>query len=350
MNETKVSIVLPCRNERESIAACIREIKKVASPISYEIIVSDSSTDGSNIIAKEEGAHIIKHDKEGYGFAIREGVAHANGDIVIFADSDNTYSFTAIPSLLTALESADLVMGSRLQGAVAPHAMPFAHHYFGTPLFNMLLFLFFGLTVSDSQSGFRAIRRTTFQALNLQTNGMEFATEMLIKAQRAKLRIREIPISYGTRKGTSKLRRYHDGFAHLKYILLEAPLVWYATLGLLFLGIGGVGLSETQGGFLNSATIRVLFPILGVQILFFGLFAKTYLAVHFHESNAFIQKLYTHYTLKSALLVSAILILVSLVFKLLEPSLLPFDALLVSTIIGLQIAFNSLTLSTLSIQ
>jgi glycosyltransferase involved in cell wall biosynthesis len=350
MNGMELSIVLPCRNERESIASCIREIKKVVLPIPYEIIVSDSSTDGSDTIAKSEGARVIKHDKEGYGFAIREGVAHANGDIILFADADNTYPFAAIPSLLGALENADLVMGNRLNKTITRDAMPFVHRYFGTPLFNVLLFLFFGITVSDSQSGFRAIRRITFQNLNLNTNGMEFATEMLIKAKHANLRIREIPISYGIRKGTSKLRRYHDGFAHLKYILLEAPLMWYGIFGTLFLGIGLFGFLINGGWLLNSATVKILFPLLGMQILFLGLFAKTYLFIHFHESNTFIQKIYTHYTLKSALFLSSLLILIPLFLKLLGLSLLPFDSLLVSTILGLQVAFNSLMLSTLSIK
>ncbi len=350
MSGIELSIVLPCRNERESVAACINEIKEAALPCSYEIIVSDSSTDGSHTIAEQEGARIVKHDKEGYGLAIREGIENAKGDIVLFADADTTYSFAAIPSFLKALETADLVVGSRFRGSIARGAMPIPHRLFGTPIFNLLLFLFFGLRVSDSQSGFRAMRRTAFRELRLRTNGMEFATEMLIKAARAGLKIREIPISYGVRKGDSKLRRYSDGFAHLKYILLEAPLLWYGGAGFLLLAVGVVGLLGMPGAFFDSATIRVIFPILGIQTLFLGLFAKTYLSLNFDETHGFVRTFYRHYTLKTALSVGAALIFVPLLFKLFSFSPFPFDTLLVSTIVGLQVIFNSVTLSTLSIK
>jgi len=353
-----ISVVLPCRNEKETIGQCIQKIQKVArnANLDIEIVISDSSEDGSNNIAKEWGAVIVKHDTEGYGFALKEGIKNAKGKIIVFADADDTYCFDDIPKLLKNLEGADIVMGSRLQGKIEKGAMPLLHRFLGTPLFNILLRVIFGIKVSDSQSGYRAMRKETFLKLDLKTNGMEFATEMLIKAKKLNLKIKEIPTDYFQRKGTSKLRRYRDGWAHLKYILLQAPFAFYSTFGFFFFAIGIFSLvflnftSLHIPNIFNSATVKILFPIVGVQFLFFGLFAKTYLLTHFEENNTFIKKIYSIFKLKTAISVGALLIFIPLFLKITGIEYGIFEPLLISTIIGVQIIFNSIILAILSIK
>lgn len=353
MEAKKVSIILPCRNESESITQCIQEIKMVMDGYSknYEIVVSDSSVDGSDKLAEKAGAKIIKHDKEGYGLAIREGIKNSTGELIVFADADKTYDFKSIPRLLDKLATADLVMASRFKGKIEKGAMPLAHKILGTPLFNLLLMIFFGVLVSDSQSGFRAIRREKFYSLDLKTNGMEFATEMIIKASINNLKIEEIPSDYFKRLGTSKLKRYQDGFAHLKYIYLKIPTAFYIVVGsgLIAFGFFSLLMGNTNPSF-NLAIIKILFPLIGLQILFAGLFAKTYLYLKFEEEKEILDSFYKVFKLKTAIFAGTLLVAIPVIFKLFLPSMLSFDVLLVLVILGLQIFFNSLILSTLSIK
>lgn len=217
-----VSVILPCRDEEKSIGLCIKQIQKTltTNKIKGEIIVSDSSTDNSYKIAKKLDVKIVKHDKEGYGLAIKEGVKAAKGEIIIFADCDGTYDFTEIPRFLEALKDADMVLGTRLKGKIMKGAMPWLHQHIGNPMLTRLMNLFFGSKITDTQSGFRAIRKDKFESLDLKTNGMEFASEMIIKAVKKNFRIKEIPIKYYKRYGSSKLETFRDGWRHLKYISL----------------------------------------------------------------------------------------------------------------------------------
>ncbi len=354
MKRIAVSVVFPCRDEEAAVARCVEEARTIFAThhIEGEIIVADSSRDRSAAIATKAGAAVVPHGKDGYGTALREGIACARGEIIIYSDADGTYDLSTIPSLLKALERADIAIGSRLDGTIVPGAMPFLHRYFGTPVLNLLLFVFFGIRTSDSQSGFRALKRSTYDTLALKTSGMEFATEMLIKAKQKRLTYAEVPITYRPRRGTSKLRPYRDGFAHLKYIALQAPLsVYFVTGGILFaLGALGLSLNEAGGTFLNAATVKILFPLVGVQMFFVGLFAKTYLHTRFEEDVPFVRKFYATFRLKTALTAGAVLILIPLALKLLGADAGAFDALLVSAIAGFQILSNSLILSTLSIK
>ncbi len=356
--DSLVSIVLPCRNENETIGYCIEEVRMMSerARMRVEIIVSDSSEDGSDAIAERERVKVVKHDMEGYGLAIKKGEKEARGDIIVYADADATYPFSDIPLLVRELEHADIIIGSRFAGRMEREAMPLAHRFFGTPVLNFLLLLFFGIRVSDSQSGFRALRKKTFEDLRLKTNGMEFATEMLIKAKQMNMRIQEIPIRYARRKGISKLRRYRDGFAHLKYILLQTPFAFYSASGFLFFAVGIFSLillnfsSLPAPGLLDSATVKILFPLVGIQLLFFGVFAKTYLSIRFEEKSEFVKKFYSIFRLKTAIGIGAVLIFVPLLLKVAGVSQEIFEPLLVSAIIGLQVIFNSIVLSTFSIK
>ncbi len=353
-SDIKVSVILPCRNEKESLRESIKKIKHVLEKhgIRGEIVVSDSSQDGSDKIATREGVKLVKHDKEGYGLAIREGVKYAKGNVIIYADPDGTYDFRSIPQFIKELENSDIVLGSRLNGAIKKGAMPSLHRFLGTPFLNLLLRIFFGIKVSDSQSGFRALKKGAFAKLNLKTKGMEFATEMLIRAKQLNLTIKEIPITYSKRKGVSKLRPYNDGLAHMRYILLQVPLVLYISTGTLFLLVGLVGLlgGEVLHSVFNSASVKILFPFLGIQVLFLGLFSKTYLHVKFGQKNQFLQSFYSVFRLKFAIFLGVLFIVIPVLFKFFGTTEQIFDILLVSTIAGIQIIFNSVVLSELSLQ
>jgi len=351
----KISVILPCRNEEEAIGFCLEEIKKTLRDkhLDAEIIVSDSSTDNSAEIASQKGVRVIKHNQKGYGLAIKEGIKNASGEIIIFADADGTYDFKEIPKFIEALKNYDIVIGSRLLGNIENGAMPFSHKIFGIPFLNFLLLILFNIKISDSQSGFRALKKETFNKLNLKTNGMEFATEMLIKAKREKLKIKEIPINYFKRKGgISKLKPYRDGLVHLKYIFMQSPIAIYFTVGgiLFVFGLLGHLFGQEVGYFLNSATVKILFPLVGIQILFLGLFAKTHLYIQFEEKDEFIKRFYSIFKLKIAIILGSILIIIPFLFKITGGIGTFFDLFFVLTIIGLQIIFNSIILSVLSIK
>jgi len=351
----KVSIILPCRNEQEAIGFCLEEIEKTLKQynLDSEIIVSDSSTDNSAEIASSKGVKVVKHNQEGYGLAIKEGIKNASGEIIIYADVDGTYDFKEIPKFIDALENYDIVIGSRLRGNIENGAMPLSHKIFGIPFINFLLLVLFSIKTSDSQSGYRALRKETFNKLNLKTNGMESATEILIKAKRAKLRIKDISINYFKRRGgISKLKPYRDGLVHLKYIFMQTPMATYFAVGgtLFIIGLLGHLSGQEVGYFLNSATVKILFPFVGVQIFFLGLFAKTHLYIQFEEKDEFIKRFYSVFKLKTAIGLGSLLIIVPLLFKITGGIGMFFDPLFVSIIIGFQIVFNAIILSALSIK
>jgi len=216
-----ISVVLPCKNEEKTICICIKKIKKALRNHDFEIIVSDFSSDKSKELAKNLKATVI-NAKDGYGNAYIEGFKHAKGEYIIIGDADNTYDFLEIPKFITELDKCyDLVIGSRLQGTIKKGAMKPLHRYIGNPLLTGVFNLLFNTNLSDTHSGFRAIKKSKLKKLNLKSPGMEFALEMLIKASKNKLRIKEIPITYSKRIGESKLNSFSDGVRHLKLMLKE---------------------------------------------------------------------------------------------------------------------------------
>jgi len=239
-----VSLVLPCLNEEGSIAACIGDARVAASTagIDLEVVVVDNgSTDRSVEIAEGAGARVVHEAVRGYGSAIRRGVESARGTIVVMADADSTYELGALPRLVQPLldGEADLVLGERLQSATNA-TMPVLHRAVGTPVLSAMVrrAAGAGLTVTDSQSGFRAFRRDEMVRLHLQSTGMEYASEMLVRAAHDGLRIAEVPTSYGARVGDSKLATFRDGFRHLELIVLLAPQLVLRTPGFVALAAG----------------------------------------------------------------------------------------------------------------
>ena len=232
-----VSVVMPTLDEKDGIGECIERIKTAFCELGVqgEIIVSDSSDDRTPEIAARLGATVVHPDEDGYGYAYRYGFRYARGEYVVIGDADTTYDFEELPKLfrLVSQEGADMAIGSRLDGEIKDGAMPPLHQYVGNPLLTWFLNMFYDAGVSDAHSGFRVIRRDVLQVLELETNGMEFASEMIMEAGARGLEIAEEPITYHEREGEATLDSFRDGWRHVRFMLLNAP-------GYLFLLPGAV--------------------------------------------------------------------------------------------------------------
>jgi len=311
-NYPEISIILPCRNEEGALPFCLEKIKKVIKDnnLSAEIIVSDSSTDKSPKIAKEYGVILIKHDKEGYGRAYLEAFKIVKGKYLFLADADNTYDFYQIPEFITQLELGyDFVIGNRLSGKIEKGAMPWPNKYIGTPILSLFLKIFFGAKIKDSQSGIRAIKKDALEKLNLQTSGMEFASEMIIKAIKNNLKIKEIPTNYFKRIGKSKLKPFSDAWKHIRFMLLYSPLFLFFTPGLLLLTAGILSMLWFYFGnpqifgiklFYHPLFLSSALAILGYQLIIFSAFAKIYSITHLGEKSEFFEKMFKYITIEKA--------------------------------------------------
>jgi glycosyltransferase involved in cell wall biosynthesis len=349
-----VSVILPCRNEEKTVGDCIRKIKRVFSDnrIDGEIIVSDSSADGSAEIAWKLGAVVVKHGKEGYGYAYQEGFRRAKGDIIIIGDADGTYDFMEIPKLMAKAKDNDLVIGSRLKGTIKKGGMPWLHRRIGNPLLSFMLRMLFGANVSDTQSGFRLIRRDAWKKLNLQTTGMEFASEMIIRASKQGMRIAEVPITYSPRKegSASKLRSLRDGWKHLRFMLLYSPLFIFLLPGVLFIfaGFFMMPLRASAANASYSLTV-VLLIILGYQIILLGLFAKTYAAVHLKQKSRMVDWINKYISLERGIMIGLAIILFGIILSFVLKAI-TFIFALVLLIIGIQTLFSAFFMSIIGIE
>lgn len=321
----ELSIVLPCRNEEQSIEDCLIEIKKIVkeNKINAEIIVSDSSTDKSPEIAKKHNVKLVKHNKEGYGIACLEGFKKAKGKYIFMADCDKTYDFKEIPNFLNYLKQGyDLVIGNRFGGKIEKGAMPFSHCYIGNPLLSFIFRIFFWSDIRDINCGMRAFSQEALKKLNLKTAGMEFASEMLVKAVKKNLKIKEVPINYYKRKGDSKLKTIRDGWRHIRFMLLYSPLFLFLIPGILSFLTGIISLLLIYFDQLVLFNIKfhyhpmffsALLIIIGYQLIIFAFFAKTYSMIHFEENSFIIKYLNKHITLEKATLFSLIIIFLGLI-------------------------------------
>lgn len=281
-----ISIVMPTMDEEAGITECIEKSKLALAELELpgEIIVSDSSTDSTPEIARDMGVTVVTPDKKGYGSAYRYAFERSKGDFIVMGDADTTYDFEELPRLLRLLQenNADIVMGSRLEGEILPGSMPPLHQYIGNPALTRFLNTFYDVEVSDAHSGFRVFTREALGELDLQSDGMEFASEMIMDAGEKGLKIVELPITYHPREGEATLESFEDGWRHIRFMLVNAPDYLFSVPGLI-MGLTGTLLmgfayfGVTIGGQpfgIHSMVAGSLLTIHGFQVGSFGLLTE----------------------------------------------------------------------------
>ncbi|HOZ45395.1 MAG TPA: glycosyltransferase family 2 protein [Candidatus Hydrogenedentes bacterium] len=277
-----MSVILPCLDEEGTVGACVRQIRTAldGAGIRGEVIVADNgSTDASVECATREGARVVEVRARGYGNALREGLAAARSRCLVFMDADLSYAPSDVPAFVAALrDGAALVIGSRMRGSIEPGAMPRLHRRLGTPVLTGLANLFFGCGITDINCGMRALTKDTLDKLNLHSDGMEFASEMMIKAAQAGIRITEIPIAFHVdqRGREPHLRSFRDGWRHLQLILHFAPLWVFFGPGLV-LTLGGLAILWPEWDWPTALPVYLTAlsaSLLGVEILLVGIIAQ----------------------------------------------------------------------------
>lgn len=280
---------MPCLNEARTLAVCIDKARQALLTLdtSWEIVVADNgSTDGSQKIAEDHGARVVAVSQRGYGNAFRGGIEAARGRYLILGDSDDSYDFGELPPFVEQMRAGhDLVMGSRFQGQIMDGAMPWSHRYIGNPILTRILNIFFRTGVSDAHCGLRAISRKAWDRLGLRTGGMEFASEMVIRAAQEQLVIGEVPVTLHKdgRDRPPHLHTFSDGWRHLRFMLMFSPL-WLFLMPAFVLGFIGLPLLILVPFYditLFGHVLSVHFSLLGstlvmvaFQLLQLGVFAK----------------------------------------------------------------------------
>ena len=283
-----ISIVMPCLDEEQTVEVCVRKAQGwlSSSGLAGEVIVVDNgSTDRSAEIAAAAGARIVREPRRGYGAALRCGFAAARGDWIVMGDCDNTYDFSDLDGITQPLANGyEMAVGNRYAGGIAPGAMTWSHRYIGTPAISALLKIFAGLKVGDSQCGLRAFTRDALRRLDLRTDGMELASEMVLKMGRRGLRIADVPVPYGERLGAAKLSTMRDGWRHLRFLLLASPNYLFTLPGaaLTLLGVLTLAFALPANGIeIGDLTWQPIFAggifvVVGVNALLLGFAARLY--------------------------------------------------------------------------
>ncbi len=314
----ELTILMPCLNEAETLAACIGKARAFLerTGIAGEIVVADNgSTDGSQAIADTLGARVVPVPERGYGAALGGGIQAARGRFVIMGDADDSYDFSRLDAFVDQLRAgADLVMGNRFSGGIAPGAMPWLHRYVGNPVLSAIGRLFFRASIGDFHCGLRGFSRAAILGLNLRTAGMEFASEMVVKATLAQLDIREVPTTLA-KDGRSRpphLRSFRDGWRHLRFLLLFSPrwLFLYPGIALLTAGLllgaillpGPLHLGRTSLD-IHTFLVAALCIIVGLQSITFAIIGR-----RFASRYGFIPRSGTHDRLLEALTLERILL------------------------------------------
>jgi glycosyltransferase involved in cell wall biosynthesis len=368
-----VSVVIPCLNEAENIEACVTAALEALAgmDVAGEVVVADNnSEDDSAALAKLAGARVVVERRRGYGSAYLAGFAASRGRYIVMADADLTYDFNEIPHFVAELEAgAELVMGDRMDN-IQPGAMSWLHRYIGNPLLSGLLNLFFRTGVNDAHCGMRALRRDVLERLDLRTTGMEFASEMVIRAAKENLRIAEFPIEYRPRGGESKLSSFRDGWRHLRFLLVHSPNHLFVVPGMLLAGLGtlivvcvGAGLDFFGRAWgLHALIGGALLMIVGTQVLALGLCAHAYGTYFMGERDPWFDRMRARFRLEHGLLLGGVFALVGLVMgvvivatwiahgfgSLADEHLAVIAASLL--IVGIQIFFSSFLLSILGLR
>ncbi len=296
----EVAVVMPCLNEELTLATCIDKAKRSLTDlgVDHEIVIADNgSTDRSREIAVEHGARVVPVSEKGYGAALRGGIAGARSTYVIMGDADDSYDFSTLAPFVESLRGgSDLVMGNRFAGGIDKGAMPFLHKYLGNPVLSFLGRLFFRAPVRDFHCGLRGFRRDAVLKMDLRTSGMEFASEMVMKASLMGMRVDEVPttLSQDGRDRAPHLRTWRDGWRHLKFMLMYAPRWLFVLPGLVLLlaGLLAGGVLLTGPVKLGSITLDVhtmlvamAGVLVGFQAIVFGVCTET-----FAEAEGFVPR------------------------------------------------------------
>jgi glycosyltransferase involved in cell wall biosynthesis len=368
-----VSVVIPCLNEAANIEACVHSAYEAlrGASLEGEVVVADNgSDDESAAIAERAGARVIHEPRRGYGSAYLAGLAAARGDYIVMADADLTYDFSEIPHFVKALsDGGDMVIGDRMDN-IHPGAMPWLHRYVGNPILTGVLNLFFRTGVNDAHCGMRAIRREALPRLDLRTTGMEFASEMVIRAAKEKMDIRQFPIEYHPRGGDSKLSSFRDGWRHLRFLLVHSPTYLFIVPGAL-MGLVGAFISAAvlaqidifgRTWDIHTMVGGALFMVVGVQVVALGLCAHAYGTYFMGEKDRWFDSMRARFRLEHGLLIGGAVTLAGVACgavivgiwvnrgfgNLSEERLAVLAATLV--IIGIQIFFSSFLLSILGLR
>jgi glycosyltransferase involved in cell wall biosynthesis len=369
----KVSVVIPCLNEAENIVQCVQGARKVLEEngIAGEVIVADNgSDDGSAALAEAAGATVVHEPRRGYGRAYLAGFAVARGDYIIMVDADLTYDFREIPRFVAELDGgAEMVMGNRMEN-IQPGAMPFMNRYIGNPILSGFLKLLYRTKIRDAHCGMRAVRRAALTRLDLRTDGMEFASEMVIRAAKTDLNVTEFPIALHPRGGESKLNPFSDGWRHLRLMLVHNPTFLFVFPGLFTAVVGALAmLAVFVNGSIFGHTFDVhtliggsLLVVVGTQLIGFGLCARVFAIGEFGDRDPWVERQLGRLRLEHGLMLGGAVTLSGMVVggtvvaewvarglgSLSEERVTILAATLV--IVGVQIFFTSFLLSILSMR
>lgn len=378
--QLELTIVMPCLNEAETLKTCIDKAMKYLNDnnVAGEVVIGDNgSTDGSQEIARSCGARVVDIPRKGYGSALMGAILAAKGKYVIMGDSDDSYDFSNLNPYIEKLRQGyDLVMGNRFKGGIAKGAMPFLHYYLGNPVLSFIGKLFFGGGINDFHCGLRGFRQDIVTLLNLQTTGMEFASEMVVKAQINKLKIIEVPttLSPDGRSRPPHLRTWRDGWRHLRFLLLYSPKWLFLIPGLTLMIVGFVLFAFIQQGPVqlmnmhfdtNTLLYAGAFMVIGFQAVNFAVFTRIYaIQQGFLPKNNTLDKLYNFVTLEAGLVIGILITLGGLagsvyslyLWDLEEFGNLNYSSILrvvipsvIAIMIGLQTVFSSFFLSFLGL-
>jgi glycosyltransferase involved in cell wall biosynthesis len=360
-------------NEAENIEACVNAAMQALRSMGVpgEVVVADNdSEDDSARLAERAGARVVVERRRGYGSAYLAGFAASRGSYIVMADADLTYDFNEIPRFVTALdEGAEMVIGDRMDN-IQPGAMPWLHRYVGNPILTGILNLFFRTGINDAHCGMRALRRDVLPRLDLRTTGMEFASEMVIRASKVNLRIAEFPIEYHPRGGESKLSSFRDGWRHLRFLLVHSPNHLFIVPGAVLAGLGTLVILIVETGLdlfgrawgVHAIIGGALLMIVGTQVLALGLCAHAYGTYFMGEQDPWFDRMRARFRLEHGLLLGGLFMLigVALAGVILTSWIvhgfgsLSYERLAVVAasvlIVGIQIFFSSFLLSILGLR